>query len=88
MATHCRFVLLLLSFATLVSTTFYVTRKDEADYFSWETDSKAEIECDRFSNNTASDDPTASGCKCLNGRTFSTESSTCESFQDYGMYLT
>ena len=60
MATHCRF--LLLSFVTLVATKFYVTRKDEADYFSQETESSAEIDCDRFSNNTASDDPTASGC--------------------------
>ena len=81
MATHCRFFLLL-SFVTLVCTQFYVTRKDEEDYFFWESNGR--IECDNFSNNTASDDPTTSWCKCLNGRTFSTESSRCESFRHDG----
>ena len=82
MAKHCRFVLLLLSFVTLVSTKFSVTRKDDADYFTWEGN---EIECDRLTNSTAFG-RTPSLCTCLNGRTFSTESRTCESFQDHGTY--
>ena len=82
MAKHCRFVLLL-SFVTVVSTKFYVTRNDDADYFIWEGN---KIECDRLTNRTAFSGPTPSLCTCLEGRTFSTESRTCESIQHHGTY--
>ena len=78
MAKHCHFVLLL-PFVTLVSTTFYVTRKDEADYFAWEGN---KIDCHHF----RAYGPTPSLCTCYEGTTFSTESSTCESFHDHGTY--
>ena len=82
MGKHCRF-LLLLSLITLVSTKFHVTRKDNADYFTWEGN---KIECDLLTNSTAFG-RTPSLCTCLNGRTFSTETGTCESFQHHGTYL-
>ena len=75
---HC----LLLLLTTLASSSFDVTRKDHGDYFIWYGNNT--ITCEEFSRHTASYESASSRCKYNFPLTFSTQSSTCESFTDRG----
>jgi len=81
--------LLLLSFTSLslartieATTPFKVTRKDEGDHFTWYGE---QVDCAKFSNNTASYEHNSCQCQALT--TFSTDSNTCQLFNDQGKHI-
>jgi len=74
-------LLLFLSFTSLnlgtIEASFKVTRKDEGDHFTWYG---KQVDCEKFTDNTAYYEH--NGCQCQTLKTFSTDSNTCQLFNE------